>query len=83
MQRELNREHDSHESGAGVFSTGTMGWVLRGLRGQGPEEATAFTERVTLNVLHAMLAGQMGEQHPSVPNLSDFDLPAVNTTGAA
>ncbi len=73
----------SHKSGAGIFSTGTMGWVLRGLReptGSGPRK---FTERVTLNVMRAMLAGQMGVDHPSKPNLSTFDLPSYNTTGRA
>lgn len=73
----------SHKSGAGVFSTGTMGWVLRGLRGARESPERVFTYTVTLNVLRAMVAGQMGDQYPAVTNLSDYDLPSYNTTGAA
>ena len=73
----------THRSGAGVFSTGTMGWVLQGLRESAPTRAFAFTTRVTQNILDAMVAGQMGAQFPASPNLERFDLPKVNTTGKA
>ena len=73
----------THKSGAGVFSTGTMGWVLRGLRAEKGTPEREFTSVVTLNVLRTMAAGQMGATYPSESNIKDFDLPRFNTTGAA
>jgi len=73
----------THSSGAGVFSTGTMGWVLRGLRDSAPTRAFDFTSKVTLNIMNAMISGQMGAQFPASPNLDRFDLPKRNTTGKA
>ncbi|MDZ7577653.1 MAG: DUF6605 domain-containing protein [Candidatus Nanopelagicales bacterium] len=69
------------KSGAGVFATGTMGWVLRGLRNQAPPAGRAFAKKVTTNLLRAMANGQMGRKHPAVGNIGDFDLPTWNTTG--
>lgn len=70
-------------SGAGVFAVGTMGWVLRALRRDAPKPTTRFAEKVSSNLLLAMMRGPMGQEHPSEPNLKSFDLSPVNTTGAA
>jgi len=71
------------ESGAGVFSTGTMGWVLKAMGSQASPRTFAFVTKVTSNLLRAMAAGPMGAAHPSEPNLATLDLPTTNTTGAA
>jgi hypothetical protein len=62
------------ESGAGVFSTGTMLWV-KATRGASEERgidraAAAFTQRVTDNLLQEMSKGPMGRQHPARDNVS-------------
>ena len=77
-----NSTYYSAASGAGVFAVGTMGWVLRGLRGDAPPATTRFTRQVTSNLLRAMMAGPMGRAHPSRSNIGRFDLPRTNTTGS-
>jgi hypothetical protein len=77
-------------SGAGVFATGSIGWITRALRTfpvgdtrNSPPDAKAFVRRVTLTLMRAMAAGPMGAAHPSVGNITKFDLPTTNTTGKA
>jgi len=66
------------ESGAGVFSTGTMLWVYatRGpTASRGIDEAAArFARRVTDNLLREMSQGPMGRRHPARDNLHDAAL---------
>ena len=76
-----NSTYYSTRSGAGVFAVGTMGWVLRALRGDAPPATTRFARTVTANLLREMMAGPMGQRHPARPNLDRFDLPTTNTTG--
>lgn len=78
-----NSTYYSTDSGAGVFAVGTMGWVLRALRGGAPGPTTQFAEKVTSNLLLEMMRGPMGEGHPANGNIKQFDLPTTNTTGAA
>lgn len=78
-----NSTYYTTDSGAGVFAVGTMGWVLRALRGGTPAPTNRFAEKVTANLLLEMMRGRMGESHPAQPNLDKFDLPTQNTTGAA
>jgi hypothetical protein len=56
--------------------------VLRALRGDAPADTTRFAQRVTTNLLRAMIAGPMGEANPSRSNIDRFELPATNTTGS-
>lgn len=76
-----NSTYYTAPSGAGVFAVGTMGWVLRALRGDAPPDTSRFATEVTSTLLKEMLAGPMGQRHPSSPNLAKFDLPTTNTTG--
>lgn len=78
------------DSGAGVFATGSIGWITRAMRSfapddprNSPQDAKRFVRTVTLNLLRAMAAGSLGESHPAVGNIDDFDLPTRNTTGKA
>ncbi|MEI6621595.1 MAG: N,N-dimethylformamidase beta subunit family domain-containing protein [Actinomycetes bacterium] len=75
------------ESGAGVFSTGTMGWSRSLPR---PERmatisaaAKAFTHKVTINVFRAIATPGLGRQHPADDQLEQVHLPTTNTSGAA
>ncbi len=68
-------------SGAGVFATGTMGWVLNGMRPGSPRDTRQFVRAVTSRLLERMLDGPLGERYPSRPNLDRFELGAQNTTG--
>jgi hypothetical protein len=66
------------ESGAGVFSTGTMLWVYA-TRGANPkrgidQKAAAFTRQVTDNLLREMSKGPMGRRHPARDNLNNVGL---------
>ena len=85
-----NSTYYTVKSGAGVFATGSIGWVNRALRGfpnghplRPPQESTEFVETVTGALLAEMAAGPMGAKHPAVGNIDQFDLPATNTTGSA
>jgi hypothetical protein len=75
------------DSGAGVFATGTMGWVRslpRPVKISGiPAESTEFARQVTTNLLQAMAAGPMGTEHPAVDDSQSVKLPLTNTTGSA
>ena len=60
----------SAASGAGVFATGTTGWIAHlDPNCSGPKCAGAALTRITQNVLAAFGAGPAGRQHPSVSNL--------------
>jgi hypothetical protein len=62
----------THSSGAGVFNAGTMRWVrsLSGDPGFGiPRQASAFTRRVTANVLRAFAGGPAAAAYPAHDNL--------------
>jgi hypothetical protein len=85
-----NSTYYTVKSGAGVFATGSIGWVNRALRGfpsghplRPPRESTEFVEAVTSTLLTEMAAGPMGAKYPANGNIADFDLPATNTTGSA
>ena len=74
-------------SGAGVFSAGTMNWVI-GLQAPIPRvgytaRGVDFVRQVTDNLLTAMAAGPMGRSHPARDNLSAQHLGTRNTTGGA
>lgn len=74
-------------SGAGVFSTGTMGWsrsLPRQTHVSGFTDASRrFSRQVTLNVFRAMEIPGLGREHPATDQLDQVHLPATNTTGAA
>lgn len=85
-----NSTYYSVKSGAGVFASGSIGWVNRALRGfppghplRPPKNSRDFVEAVTSTLLTEMAAGPMGAKHPAVGNIDEFDLPATNTTGRA
>jgi hypothetical protein len=63
----------THHGGAGVFSTGTMRWVVSfgGVHEFGLNHRTAlFTKHVTRNVLHAFAGGPAAARHPAHDNLA-------------
>jgi hypothetical protein len=68
----------THHGGAGVFSVGTMRWVAsfaRPLYHWGITRAcSAFTRRVTANVLRAFADGPAAAKHPARDNLSSLHL---------
>lgn len=77
----------TNDAGAGVVSTGTMGWCRslprpRNIAGI-PERTTEFAKQVTLNIFQQSAAGPMGRAHPAVDDSRDVNLPKTNTTGAA
>jgi hypothetical protein len=72
-------------SGAGVFSTGSMKWLLA-LRGanrqQGIDGTTvSFARKVTTNLLTAMAAGPLGQRHPANPDLASIAASSSTSTG--
>jgi hypothetical protein len=84
------------ESGAGVFSSGSI-WFERRLFPDGSGRDAQLIAMVT-NILHVFAAGPAGRSHPSVPNLDRFgirpgyvgrvgpdseDTPASSRTGSA
>ena len=59
--------------GAGVFETGTIGWVLAlDAERWGDRRVTSVVRGVTANVLRAFATGPAGLTHPSVPNASRY-----------
>ena len=62
------------KSGAGVFSTGSMGWILCGLGAASSKRSANFVGTVTDNVLREMAKGPMGLSHPAVNNLDSLSL---------
>lgn len=71
------------KSGAGVFATGTMGWVLKAMSKTAPDSTRKFVDRVTANLFREMAQGPMGARHPATDNLDDLGLGTKNPTGAA
>jgi hypothetical protein len=73
-------------SGAGVFTAGTLRWgcALVDLCDRPLGARTRdFVRRVTDNLFHGFAAGPVGRRHPARDNLTDFDLPLVNTVSAS
>lgn len=74
------------ESGAGVFTAGTLRWgcalVDRCERPLG-EKTRRFVRIVTGNLLRAFATGPVGSRHPARDNVRRFDLPLVNTVSAS
>lgn len=66
----------SHESGAGVFATGTIAWI-NALDADywGDEDTTEFVRGVTTRVLRVFAAGPAGETYPSEGNADRFRRP--------
>ncbi len=63
----------SADSGAGVFATGTIGWInALDIAEWGDEKVSTFVRGVTTNVLRAFAAGPTGLKHPSVGNASRY-----------
>lgn len=66
-------------SGAGVFSSGTLGWTValpgaaRAKR-NGPE-AAAFVEKTTINILRVFSEGPAGVKHPAKDNYDAYVRP--------
>lgn len=62
----------SHESGAGVFATGTIAWI-HALDDSWPDDDTRrFVRGATTNVLRAFSAGPAGAAHPSRANADRY-----------
>ena len=47
-------------SGAATFAVGTMGWVLKALKGDAPQDSVDLVRTVTDNVLRASTAKGLG-----------------------
>jgi hypothetical protein len=63
----------SADSGAGVFATGTIGWInALDAVAWGDEKVTTVVRGVTTNVLQAFATGPAGTTHPSVGNASRY-----------
>jgi hypothetical protein len=63
----------SADSGAGVFATGTIGWInALDITEWGDEGVSTFVRGVTTNVLQAFATGPAGVAHPSVGNASRY-----------
>jgi hypothetical protein len=63
----------SADSGAGVFATGTIGWInALDIAAWGDEKVSTFVRGVTTNVLQAFTAGPAGLEHPSVGNAGRY-----------
>ena len=63
----------STENGAGVFATGTIGWINALDRDMWDDERTTeFVRQATGNVLRAFADGPAGEAHPSRPNADRY-----------
>ena len=61
------------ESGAGVFATGTIGWIISlDAIGWGDESVTKVVRAITANILRAFAAGPSGQMHPSVGNADRY-----------
>jgi hypothetical protein len=74
------------ESGAGVFTAGTLRWgcALVGRCDRPLAEATLrFTRTVTGTLLVEFARGPVGARHPATDNVAAFDLPTVNTVPAS
>jgi hypothetical protein len=76
----------STDSGAGVFSAGTLRWgcamVDRCERPLG-DATRRFTRTVTGTLAREFARGPVGRRYPANDNVADFALPAVNTVPAS
>ena len=60
-------------SGAGVVSTGSMGWVLDAMvPGRVPVNTYRFVQAVTATILRAVGTGPLGRRFPAADNLNRF-----------
>jgi len=59
-------------SGAGVVSTGTMGWVLHGFASGAPAATRSFVVKVTTNLLREASIGPLAKRHPATDNLRSY-----------
>ncbi len=63
----------SAASGAGVFATGTIGWInALDPEEWGDEQVTRIVRGITANILRAFAAGPSGQAHPSVGNADRY-----------
>ena len=63
----------SADSGAGVFATGTIGWInALDATAWGDEKVSKVVRGITTNVLQAFATGPAGVAHPSVSNASRY-----------
>jgi len=63
----------SAESGAGVFATGTIGWInALDVTAWDDEKVSTVVRGITTNVLQAFSTGPAGVAHPSVSNASRY-----------
>ena len=63
----------SAESGAGVFASGTIGWInALDVTEWGDERVSTIVRGITTNILQAFAAGPSGIEHPSVGNASRY-----------
>ena len=63
----------SADSGAGVFATGTIGWIhALDATSWGNDKVSAVVRGITTNVLQAFSTGPAGVAHPSVSNASRY-----------
>jgi hypothetical protein len=61
----------SADSGAGVFATGTIGWInALDVAEWNDEKVSTVVRGITTNVLQAFATGPTGIAHPSVGNAS-------------
>jgi hypothetical protein len=59
-------------SGAGVVTTGTMGWVLRGFSASVPAATRMFVAGVTGTLLREASRSPLGWSHPAQDNLGQY-----------
>jgi hypothetical protein len=61
---EADASYYTSVSGAGVFDSGTMGWVA-GLAGRHGSRTQRLEQRITETLLHAFATGKAGFAHPA------------------
>lgn len=67
----------THESGAGVFASGTLWWIGEHLLYDGVSEGVPYVlQKATENILRTFAEGPAGERHPSQSNLDDLGIRA-------
>ena len=74
------------DSGAGVFTAGTLRWgcaLIDTCDHPLADRVTDFVGTVTDNVVRGFATGPVGTRHPARDNLEDFDLPVANLVSAS
>jgi hypothetical protein len=67
----------SHESGAGVFASGTLWWIREHLLYDDVSEGVPYVlQKATENILRTFAAGPAGHTHPSENNLDELGIEA-------